>query len=113
MKGSDKMKSFLLIAIVLLLLALDWAASHDILKGEASLYGEYGIVSFSVMAFGVLFLVRLTGLTRRGAKTPAERRPEHARPESIEGSKSRLKAVSKQRTAQLLRLGRSKGTNIG
>jgi len=91
------MKTFLLIAIVLLLLALDWAASHEMLKGEASLYGEYGIVSSSVIAFGVLFLVRLTGLTQLGAKTPAERRPEHARPESIEGSNGRLKAVSKPR----------------
>ena len=48
-----------MIAIVLLLLALDWAAIHDILKGEPNLYAEYGMIVFSVIVVGVLILVRL------------------------------------------------------
>lgn len=61
------MKTVLLIGIVVLLLALDWAALHDILKGEPNLYAEYGIILFSMIIFGVMIFI---GLRRRnkGAK---------------------------------------------
>ncbi|MGB3904070.1 MAG: hypothetical protein WBB22_04045 [Anaerolineae bacterium] len=53
------MRDIVLIAIVLILLALDWAALHDILKGEPDLYGEYGMLVFSAIVFGVLTFARL------------------------------------------------------
>jgi len=43
------------VGIVLLLLALDWAALHDILKGEPNPYLEYGMVVFSLVIFGIMF----------------------------------------------------------
>jgi hypothetical protein len=60
------MKTIILIAIVLLLLALDWAALHDILRGEPNLYAEYGMFVFSVIVFGLLSLVALRR-KRKGA----------------------------------------------
>ena len=45
--------------MVALLLALDWAALHDILKGEPNLYAEYGMILFSIMVFGVLIFTQL------------------------------------------------------
>lgn len=57
------MKTIILIAIVLLWLALDWAALHDILRGEPNLYAEYGMIVFNVVVFGLLILF---GLRRRG-----------------------------------------------
>lgn len=61
------MKTVLLMGIVVLLLALDWAALHDILKGEPNLYAEYGMIVFSIIIFGVIIFI---GLRRRnkGAK---------------------------------------------
>ena len=53
------MKTVLLIGMVALLLALDWAALHDILKGEPNLYAEYGMILFSIIVFGVLILTQL------------------------------------------------------
>lgn len=38
----------------MLLLALDWAALHDIVKGEADLRAEYAMLVFSGVALGVL-----------------------------------------------------------
>jgi hypothetical protein len=55
------MKALLLIAIVLVLVALDWAAVHDILKGEPNLHGEYAMVVFSVVTFAVLIYIGLRG----------------------------------------------------
>ena len=40
--------------VVLALLALDWAALHDIVKGEASLYHEVAMVGSSFMVFAVI-----------------------------------------------------------
>jgi hypothetical protein len=62
MKGNQAMKVLLLVAVVLVLLALDWAAVHDILKGEPNLYGEYGMLAFSAIVFGLL---ALAGLRKR------------------------------------------------
>ena len=59
MRRRDKIRIVLLIAFVLLLVALDWAALHDIVKGEPNLHAEYGMVVFSVIVFGVLILVGL------------------------------------------------------
>ncbi|MFQ5886250.1 MAG: hypothetical protein ACE5II_03340 [Anaerolineae bacterium] len=53
------MKTVLLIGMVVLLLALDWAALHDILKGEPNLYAEYGMILFSIIIFGGMILVGL------------------------------------------------------
>lgn len=60
------MKTVLLIGIVVLLLALDWAALHDILKGEPNLYAEYGMILFSIMIFGVMIFI---GLRRKNGRT--------------------------------------------
>ncbi len=62
MKGSQGMKALLLMAVVLVLLALDWAALHDISKGEPNLYGEYGMLVFSAIVFGLL---AFAGLRKR------------------------------------------------
>ena len=47
-------KKLSLAAILLVLLALDWAALHDILKGEPNLYGEYGMLMLSAILFTAL-----------------------------------------------------------
>jgi len=57
------MKTILLTVLSAFLLALDWAALHDILKGEPDLYGEYRTLVLSGIVFGVLVLV---GLGKRG-----------------------------------------------
>ncbi len=62
MKGSQAVRVLLLVAVVLVLLALDWATLHDILKGEPNLYGEYGMLVFSAIVFGLL---AIAGLRRR------------------------------------------------
>ncbi|MFQ6114980.1 MAG: hypothetical protein ACE5NG_13020 [bacterium] len=52
------MKIILLIVIVLALLALDWAALHDILKkNEPNLYAEYGMIILSVVIFGIMIFM--------------------------------------------------------
>lgn len=61
------MKILLLIGMVLLLLALDWAALHDILKGEPNPYAEYGMILFSAMIFGALTFIWMRGRDRRAA----------------------------------------------
>ncbi len=53
------MKTVLLIGVVVLLLALDWAALHDILKGEPNLYAEYVVLLFSTIVFGVMIFIGL------------------------------------------------------
>ena len=54
----DKKKLMLAMAVaVLILLALDWAALHDIVKGlEPNYFGEYSMLVFSVIAFVVIAL---------------------------------------------------------
>jgi hypothetical protein len=51
------MKTILWTSLITLLLALDWAALHDILKGEPNLYAEYGMLAFSAAAFAVLIFL--------------------------------------------------------
>lgn len=51
------MKILLWLCLFPLLLALDWAALHDILKGEPNLNAEYGMLALSAAAFaGMAFL---------------------------------------------------------
>jgi len=59
------MKTVLLMGLVVLLLALDWAALHDILKGEPNLYAEYGTILFSTIIFGVMIFIGLRGRNKR------------------------------------------------
>lgn len=48
-------KKILVDITILILLALDWAALHDILKAnERDLIGEYGVLVFSVIVFAIL-----------------------------------------------------------
>ena len=61
-KGGQAVRALLLSAVVLVLLALDWAALHDISKGEPNLYGEYGMLVFSAIVFGLL---AFAGLRKR------------------------------------------------
>ena len=61
------MKTVLLIGIVVLLLVLDWAPLHDILKGEPNLHAEYGMILFSVIVFGALIFIWMRGRDRRAA----------------------------------------------
>jgi hypothetical protein len=57
------MQRALLAIFVLVLLAADWVAVHDILKGEPDTTGEYLVVGFSGVVFGVLL-----GLWRRSRR---------------------------------------------
>ncbi len=41
-----------------LLLALDWAALHDIVIGEPAVKGEFAAVGFSLLVFGILWYAR-------------------------------------------------------
>ncbi len=61
------MKTVVTIGMAVLLLALDWAALHDILNGEPNLYGEYGTILLSMAIFGVLIFVWLR--KGKGAKS--------------------------------------------
>lgn len=53
------MKTLLCVAATLLLLALDWAALHDILKANEPNYTlEYAMLAFSLVVFaGLLFVL--------------------------------------------------------
>ena len=52
------MKTFLGITVALVLLALDWAALHDIVKANEPDYTlEYGMLAFSVVAFATGFVL--------------------------------------------------------
>jgi hypothetical protein len=44
------------IGLVLLLLALDWAALHDIIKGEPDLKAEYSMLVVSLFVFVMMAL---------------------------------------------------------
>jgi len=62
---SDKIKTILLIGLVLFLLALDWAALDDILKGEPNVYAEYGMVALSIVVFMAMIFTRLKRKNKR------------------------------------------------
>ena len=46
------MRKILVALLVLILLALNWAALHDILKGEADVWMEWSVVFLSVLLLG-------------------------------------------------------------
>lgn len=48
------MRKLLLGGVIVLLLVLDWAALHDIVKGEPDPYLEYAMVAFSVLVFAAM-----------------------------------------------------------
>jgi 4-amino-4-deoxy-L-arabinose transferase-like glycosyltransferase len=49
----------LLVAILLVLLALDWAALHDILRGEPNQWMEWAVVALSAAVVALLVINRL------------------------------------------------------
>lgn len=53
----DGFKKLLTVGTGLALLALDWAALHDILKGEPDARGEYAILLLSLAAFVAMTLL--------------------------------------------------------
>jgi len=64
-KGRDRIKIIVLTAIVLILLALEWTALHDILKGEPNLYLEYAVVIFSIILISAVIFITLKRKKRR------------------------------------------------
>ena len=55
--NSKRRKTIVKLIVVPILLALDWAAIHDIAKGEHDLIPEYAIVAVSIVIFiGLLIL---------------------------------------------------------
>jgi hypothetical protein len=50
------MKRLVVIGMVVVLLALDWAALHDILKGEPDVRGELAMLALSAVVFAGLIL---------------------------------------------------------
>ncbi len=46
-----------------LLLALDWAALHDIAIGEPDVKGEFATVSLSLLIFAVLWYAKCKSIT--------------------------------------------------
>ena len=59
------MKTILMVVAVLLLLATDWAALHDIIKGEPDPYLEYGFLGFSLIVFGLMIYSGIRGKKQR------------------------------------------------
>jgi predicted Co/Zn/Cd cation transporter (cation efflux family) len=53
------MKGFVVVGSVLLLGALNWAALHDIVKGEADVRAEWAVVLGSLAVAGVAVAWRL------------------------------------------------------
>lgn len=41
--------------VILVLLALDWAALHDIIRGEPNPHLEYLMIIGSIIVFGVIY----------------------------------------------------------
>ena len=62
-------KAVLITVAVVILLALDWAALHDILKGEPDLSSEYAVVVSSALIFGAMFVVWLRKSKRRPSRS--------------------------------------------
>jgi hypothetical protein len=59
MKPVTSAKKILIVFVVAVLLALDWAALHDIIKGEENAALEYIMILFSIAAFGLLIFYRI------------------------------------------------------
>ena len=55
------MKKIFIGILIVALLVLDWAALHDILKGEPNPIAEYLMLSFSVVIYSGLVIRSLIG----------------------------------------------------
>ncbi len=55
MKPTTLIKKLLTSLVVIFLLALDWAALHDIVKGESNQVLEYVMLALSLIIFVMLF----------------------------------------------------------
>ena len=60
------MKLYIVAVVSLVFLALDWAALHDILKGEPNISGELATLAVSLIPVALL---AVTLLRRRGRGT--------------------------------------------
>lgn len=49
------MNKIIIYAVVTLILMLDWAALHDIIKGESNPYLEYLMIIDSIIIFGLIY----------------------------------------------------------
>ena len=56
MKPITFIKKLLIVLVIIILLALDWTALHDIIKGEANQTLEYITAAFSLVVFVMLVL---------------------------------------------------------
>jgi hypothetical protein len=52
------MRALAILLVVTILVALDWAALHDIAIGEPDVKGEFAAVAFSLLVFGTLWYAR-------------------------------------------------------
>ncbi len=60
------MRTALFIVVALVLLALDWAALHDIVKGnETTYWQEYGMLAFSLIALAAMLVAALRMRSKR------------------------------------------------
>lgn len=64
------MKTIYFIAIIILLIFLDWLAIHDIRLGDENLVAEYGMLALSGVI--LVFLILLQMKTRNNRKEPEE-----------------------------------------
>lgn len=64
-QGRNESKIIVLTAIVLILLALEWVALHDIFKGEPNLYLEYAVVIFSIILISTVIFITLKRKKKR------------------------------------------------
>ncbi len=53
------MTKVLLIVVVIMLIVLDFAALHDILRGEPNLFAEYAMLVFSAVAIIIIVFLKL------------------------------------------------------
>jgi hypothetical protein len=49
------MKLFIRLLVIVLLLALDWVALHDIIQGEPDVWSEWVFVILSLIVFAIMF----------------------------------------------------------
>jgi hypothetical protein len=64
MKPTTLVKKLPVVLVVIILLILDWAALHDIIKGETNQTLEYITMAFSLVVFVMLFFFWLKSRKR-------------------------------------------------
>jgi hypothetical protein len=65
-----------IVLVIIGLLALDWAALHDITRGEPNVKLEYLTLFFSTLVFSLIILRTLIN-RRRSRKTSESRQPDN------------------------------------